>query len=225
MGLVVDLAGSFVLGLLTPLTAVCVLPLYPGFLAYLSQQATDNTPVSFLGVAVTAGVVAFMFGVGLVFTTVLEVSLTRVIGIVSPIAFGVLALVSVLLLLNLDVGRSIPAIEPPTTRYPVASAFSYGFFFGAIVIPCNPAFIAVFFARSFLFSNPIANVLQFLAFGVGIGFPLLALSVVSQRWSRRILRALTSHSGLINRGSGAIMLVVSLYYLFVVFDVLGGLRP
>ena len=33
-----DFGSSFVLGLLTPLTAVCVLPLYPGFLSYLASH-------------------------------------------------------------------------------------------------------------------------------------------------------------------------------------------
>ena len=37
-----DFLTSFVLGLLTPLTAVCVLPLYPGFLAYLSNKLSGN---------------------------------------------------------------------------------------------------------------------------------------------------------------------------------------
>ena len=33
---------SFFLGLLTPLTAVCVLPLYPAFITYLSNQVNKK---------------------------------------------------------------------------------------------------------------------------------------------------------------------------------------
>ena len=43
--MVSDLANlwiSFLAGLFAPLGAVCVLPLYPGFLSYLASQVTDK---------------------------------------------------------------------------------------------------------------------------------------------------------------------------------------
>lgn len=236
---------SFVIGVLTPLTAVCVLPLYPGFLAYLAAQGRRRGPsgvsatktsreaptsasasdtgisVPLLGLLVVAGVVSFMLAVGLVFSTLLEASLTGVVAAVSPIAFVVLALLGVVLLADVDLYGLLPTVEPPTARHPALSAFAYGFFFGAIVLPCNPAFVALFFARSFLFASPLGSLLNFLAFGLGIGAPLLALSLVSVRYGRRIVGALTRHASLVNRVSGAVLLVVSLYYLVAVFDVLG----
>lgn len=50
---------------------------------------------------VTLGVVAFMAAVGVVFTTVLETSLTGVVETVSPVAFGVLAVLGVVLFADL----------------------------------------------------------------------------------------------------------------------------
>lgn len=44
VSLLADLSTSFILGLLTPITALCVLPLYPGFLAYLSNQISGDEP-------------------------------------------------------------------------------------------------------------------------------------------------------------------------------------
>jgi len=40
---ITEFSTAFTLGLLTPLGAVCVLPLYPGFLAFLSKQASGNS--------------------------------------------------------------------------------------------------------------------------------------------------------------------------------------
>ena len=99
---------SFIAGLFAPLAAVCVLPLYPGFLAYLSNQLTGNeSRKSFIiiGLTVTAGVISSMFLFGLIFTTLLQESLTNAIGIISPIAFGILGLVSIFLILNFDIGK------------------------------------------------------------------------------------------------------------------------
>lgn len=215
-----QLAGSFALGLATPLTAVCVLPLYPGFLAYLSNQSTDGPrSTGLLATLVATGVLSFMAATGLVFTTVLETSLTAVVGVVSPVAFGVLGVASLLLLADVEVGRLLPAVTPPQSRHPLASAFGYGFFFGAIVVPCNPGFVAVFFARAFLFGDPAGSLLHFLAFGGGIAAPLVALALVSDRWQSRVLTALTRHRSLVNRATGAVMLAVAVYYLVVVFGV------
>ncbi|WP_396611257.1 cytochrome C biogenesis protein [Haloferax sp. S1W] len=234
MGLAAKLLELFLIGVGTPLTAACALPLYPGFLAYLARQSRlgddDSTrslrgnglPIAVLGGLVTLGAVAFMLAVGVLFSLLLEISLTAVVGVVSPVAFGILFVVSLALLADAKVFARLPTIEPPETRHPALSAFSYGFFFGAIILPCNPGFIALFFARvPVLFDTAAESLLGFLAFGLGIGAPLLAFALVSERYSRQVTRWFARHTTEINRVTGAVMLVVSVYYLLVVFDVLG----
>lgn len=226
MALLAEVAGSFVLGLLTPLTAACVLPLYPGFLTYLAREGErgpgGEAGTGLFGAMVVLGVLAFMTVLGILFTTVLQVSLTAVIGVVSPIAFAVLAVIGIVLLLDLEFA-GVPQVEAPTTGKPLLDAFLFGFFFGAIVVPCNPAYIAVFFTRATLFGSPVESIGNFVAFGLGIGAPLLVFAVASERWSRQVIGTLVRERKWINRGSGAIMLAVSLYYLVVVFRVVPGL--
>jgi cytochrome c-type biogenesis protein len=218
-----DFATSFVLGLLTPLTAACVLPLYPGFLSYLSSQLSGKqggvTPLQ-LGLLVSAGVIAFMMLIGLIFTSILQVSLTNVIGIISPFAFGILAAMSVFLILGFDL--PIPQFSAPITKNPMLSAFTFGFFFGAIVIPCNPLFIAAFFAKSILNPDILLNIVNFLLFGLGISAPLIVFSFISGAASRTVIRFLGRYQRAINLVSGLIMLAVSLYYLIFVFHIFGG---
>ena len=227
MSLLADLAESFVLGVLTPLGAVCVLPLYPGFLAYLANRlagreqkpAAERRTILLIALSVTGGVILFMLSLGLLFTTILQVSLTRVIGVVSPIAFGVLILISVLLLLDVDFTKLLPRARVPRVRSAWLSAFLYGFFFGAIVVPCNPLFIALFFTRSVSVLGFGANLLRFLAFGIGIAAPLVALAALSTTASGAVIGFLTRHRSMINRIAGALMLGISIYYLVFVFRV------
>lgn len=217
-----DILTPFVLGLLTPLTAACVLPLYPGFLAYLSNQLNKkaNRGVIFaISLLIVLGVVLFMFLLGILFTTLFQKSLTNVIGIVSPIAFGILTLISILLILDVDFGKFLPKYNAPVTKNPLWSAFIFGFFFGAIVIPCNPAFLAALFARSLLIQNFATNLLNFILFGLGIGFPLLVLGALVGVKSKEIISFLTKHKTFINRTAGIIMLGISLYYLIFVFHI------
>lgn len=224
---------AFVFGMLTPLTAVCVIPLYPGFLSYLSGQLAGSSKTSgrgeetsrrmlvSFGLIITAGVIFFMLLLGLVFTKLLQVSLTLIIGIVSPIAFGFLIILSLGLIFDVDLAKYLPRGRAPKAKNPYLTAFLYGFFFGAIVVPCQPAFIAALFAIAVSSPDFLVNMLRFLFFGLGIGFPLLLFSAVSTKSSRQIIAFLVGNRRNINLGTGVIMLVVSIYYLVFVFRIFG----
>jgi len=217
-----DLFTSFVLGLLTPLTAVCVLPLFPAFLAYLSNQLTGKESrkhLALFGLIVAAGVISFMFLIGLLFTFFLQISLTEVIGVVSPLAFGVLGIISILLILDVDIGQFFPQVHAPVTKNPFLSAFVFGFFFGAIVLPCNPLFIIALFTKT-ISTNFLVNMANFGLFGIGLSAPLLLFSLLSTTSSKTIISVLTRHKRNINLVSGLFMLVVSIYYLVFVFKVI-----
>jgi cytochrome c-type biogenesis protein len=223
MSLLSAVVTSFTLGLATPLSAVCVIPLYPGFLAFLSNQDEDGHSIALLGVLVALGVIALMAAVGILFTTVLETSLTAVIGLISPPAFVLLGLLGIVLLADLHPQARLPTVEPPQTRHPALSAFAYGAFFGAIVLPCNPGFISVFFARAFLFTDPVSSLANFGAFGLGMAAPLVGLAIASEPWRDRVLGFLTGHRRGVNAVTGAVLVAVSAYYLLVVFEVAGSL--
>lgn len=222
-----DVSTPFLLGLLTPLGAVCVLPLYPAFVASLANQLSTKREshrltIALFGLIMTSGVILFMLLLGLLFTTVLQVSLTRVIEVVSPIAFGILIVISFLLLVNIDMGRLLPRIRVPMVRNPLAKGLINGFFFGAIVIPCNPLFIATMFTRSLLSADFLGNITKFLFFGVGLAFPLVAFALISTAASATVINFLTKYRRIINLIAGGIMLPISVYYLVFVFRIFGG---
>lgn len=215
---------SFLAGLLAPLGAVCVLPLYPGFLAYLAGKVPKKDPkktIILLGVIVTLGVMLSMFIFGLIFTQFLQASLAKAIGVISPIAFIILAVVSVLLIFNVNIGKFFPQTHAPMLKNPFLSSLLFGLFFGAIILPCNPASLIVLFAISTSTMTFVANFLNFVFFGLGMGLPLLLISFISTARSQEVLGFLSQHQRVINIIAGIIMLGVSLYYLIFVFKVVG----
>jgi len=234
MELLVTLWEAFLLGLATPLGAICVLPIYPGFLVYLSGQVSAGQPnrktIFLFGVIITFGVILFMFLMGLVFTTLLEVSLTSIVQIISPVAFLILLIISLVLIIigirslvtgvETDIWKFIPRGRAPIVKNPWASAFLYGFFFGAIVVPCNPGFIAILFVRAVSTIDFLQNVLRFLLFGFGVGFPLLLLAGLSSTATDAIMSFLSRQGKWLNLIAGIIMMTISLYYLIFVFRVL-----
>lgn len=219
----------FWIGVATPLTAVCVLPLYPAFVSYLASAGGGERPRSpaVLGLLVVAGVVSFMAAAGYLFVVLLGVGIeSGFVGRFGPWAFGVLGVIGAVLLADPAGFSRLPSVDPPHADHPYASAFGYGFFFGGIVVPCNPGFIGLFFARqAVLFDAPIPNLVGFLLFGLGIGAPLLAFALLSESFGRRMTRTLARHSDPINRAVGAFLLLVAAYYLVFVFAVLPGPPP
>jgi len=222
------LVEFFLIGVATPLTATCVLPLYPAFVGYLAStsQGEQSRPPALLGAMVVAGVLAFMGLAGVVTVLFLGGSVGIAVRRVSPVAFALMTVVGLLLAVAPGSFSRIPTYEPPHLEYPTASAFGYGLFFGAIVIPCNPATITFFFARATTvlpgLDNGFEAMLGFLVFGLGIGAPLLALAVLSQPFSERLARTLARHSTPINRVVGAFLMLIGLYYLVFIFAVIPG---
>lgn len=224
VSVIANLWLSFLAGLLAPLGAVCVLPLYPGFLAYLAGKVSkkdSKKTIILLSVLVTLGVILSMFIFGLIFTAFLQTSLAKAIGVISPVAFVILAVVSVLLIFNVNIGKFFPQTHAPVLKNPFLSSLLFGLFFGAIVLPCNPASLIVLFAISTSTMSFAANFLNFVFFGLGMGLPLLLISFISAAKSQEVIGFLTKHQRTINIIAGVIMLAVSLYYLIFVFRIFG----
>ena len=129
---------SISLGLLAT-TSPCVLPLYPGFLAYISGgQAGLHNKASryFLGFFVLAGVLTMMLALGGVIA-LLSISVGRALSFLIPLADLVIILFGVLLLLNINPFKRLPQIRVPVLSHPFANAFLYGLLYGPIALPCS----------------------------------------------------------------------------------------
>ena len=213
---------AFIAGLLAPLGAVCVLPLYPGYLVYLANR-TDGFPgrelLARFSLVILAGILLSFFTVGLIITGLLEMSLSAAIGSLSLAAFVILAIISVVLILGVDISRYLPAIQRPRFTNPYRDAFIFGLFFGLVIIPCNPAPLILLFALSTGVTGYLANGILLAAFCAGLAVPLLVVSLLPSPVQQRLMTAVTSHRRAVNAVCGVIMLVLSMYYLLFVFRV------
>ena len=204
---------SFVLGLLA-MTSPCVLPLYPGFLAYLSGQ-TDALSVRrrvLLGPAVLAGVLTMMIALGLLIA-VLAISVGRALAVVIPLADAAILLLGVALLLDRNPFRSLPQVRIPVLRRPLLNAYVYGLLYGPIALPCSGPLVVAIFALSFSVSEALAKLWVFLWFGLGFGVPLLVLSLLSGTLQGRLTRSFARHGRLINGVGGVLLIGVAVYDL------------
>ncbi|UCD02949.1 MAG: sulfite exporter TauE/SafE family protein [Candidatus Aenigmatarchaeota archaeon] len=218
----VELALSFGLGFAANLNP-CVLPLYPGFLSYISSQPGIENKKRFTrvsGFLVLAGVLIFMSIVGFI-TASLGLSITGFVSIASPIAFGVLVILGIILLAGIDLGKLVPKTNTKVMKNPYASALAFGFMYGPIVIPCNAPLVFAVFAYSVGIGGFIGSFLPFLFFGLGLGVPLLIISFLSAARGSWLIKNFVKYHKPINRIAGALLVILGLYELIFVFRVFG----
>jgi cytochrome c-type biogenesis protein len=204
---------SFAFGLLATMSP-CVLPLYPGFLAYLSGQAgTDDGRLRYvLGLFVLGGVLTSMLILGAVMAA-LSVSIGRVLAILIPIAIVVILILGVLLLLNRNPFYRLPQIKVPLLRRPSLNAYVYGLLYGPIAMPCSGPLVVAIFVYSFTFGEAVSKLWVFIWFGLGFGAPLLAISLLSGAVQRQLTLWFARHSRAINVAGGLLLVAIAIYDL------------
>jgi cytochrome c-type biogenesis protein len=202
---------SLLLGLLTT-ASPCILPLYPGFLAYLSGQNEMGRQKYFLGLLVLAGVLSMMLLIGGVIA-LLAIPVGNVLVYLLPLADLLILLLGILLLLNYNPFKSLPQIQLPVMRHPYSNAYMYGLLYGPIALPCSGPMVVSIFALSFTPGELFSQLWVFLWFGLGLGVPLLVLSLLSAAFQRQLTTLFARHSRVVNFVGGLLLVGVAIYDL------------
>ena len=200
---------SLFLGLLTT-TSPCILPLYPGFLAYLSGQDEMGRHKYLLGLFVIAGVLTMMLALGGIIA-LLAIPVGRVLVYLLPLADLVIFLLGILLLLNRNPFKTLPQIQIPVLRHPFMNAYVYGLLYGPIALPCSGPMVVSIFALSFTAGEAFSQLWAFLWFGLGLGVPLLILSFLSAGLQRQLTTLFARHSRIVNFIGGLLLVGVAIY--------------
>jgi cytochrome c-type biogenesis protein len=212
---------SVSLGLLSA-GSPCILPLYPGFLAYLSgaqQAAGSQRGRYFLGFFVLAGVLVMMLVLGLLIALI-SVPVGQALAVAIPAADLLIIGLGVLLLLDRNPFKRLPQIRVPLLSHPYANAFVYGLLYGPIALPCSGAFVVGIFALSLTAGEALGKLAIFGWFGLGFGLPLLALSFLSGATQRWITRQFAQHARLINLAGGLLLVGIGAYDLASNWDMI-----
>lgn len=211
---------SVSLGLLAS-ASPCILPLYPGYLAYLSGAHNGAMGKSrfFLGFFVLLGVLSMMLALGLIIA-LLSLSIGRALSVVIPLADLALITLGVLLLMDKNPFKLLPQLQVPALRNPFANAFVYGLLYGPIALPCSGPLVVGIFAISLTAGEALGRLSTFLWFGLGFGLPLLALSLLSGALARSITRWFAVHARLVNIIGGLLLIGIAVYDLVINWELI-----
>jgi cytochrome c-type biogenesis protein len=203
---------SISLGLLST-TSPCILPLYPGFLAYLSgRQETIQSRVGryALGFFVLLGVLTMMLALGLLIA-LLSVSIGAALSVAIPLADLLIIALGIALLLDYNPFKRLPQIQVPLLKNPYTNAYVYGLLYGPIALPCSGPLVVGLFTYSLTAAEVLSKLSIFFWFGLGFGIPLLALSLLSGAAQRWIVRFFAQHARAVNLVGGVLLIGVGLY--------------
>ncbi len=208
-----EVLSAFTVGLLAA-NSPCVLPLYPGFLAYVSGTATaGRRPRAAIGVLVLSGVLTTMLALG-AGAAYLGVSQAIVLSVLVPVANLALLILGVLLLADRNPFKMLPQMQIPGLAHPYANAFLYGVLYGPLVLPCSAPLVVSIFALSFSAGEALGRLYLFFWFGLGLGLPLLILSLLSAASQRRIVGSLARSARALNSLGGIVLIAAGLYSLW-----------
>lgn len=204
---------SFVLGVLSA-ASPCVLPLYPGYLAYLGAQTHSGRARAnyFLGFFVLGGVLTMMLALGALIA-LLAVSISRTLAVLIPMADFLILLLGVMLVFDRNPFKTLPQIQIPVLRHPFLNAFLYGLLYGPIALPCSGPLLVAIFAVSLTLGEALDKFRAFFWYGLGFGLPLLILSLLSGSLQRQLTVLFARHSRPINVVGGLLLIAIAVYDL------------
>lgn len=209
-----ELFGAFLLGNAAILTNVCLLPLYPGLIAFLAGNAANErakrlTP--WLGVMVLSGVLSLMTAVGLLLY-LLETPFGGLLTWLLPAIYGAVAVLGVLMLFGVNPFARLSGARTPLLQNPLASAYLYGVLLGPMTLPCTgPVVVSAFLLGAGSAAALTSSLLYFFAFGLGFGWPLVLLPFAALPLQRRGVGWLTRNHTLLTRLSGVLLLGIGVF--------------
>jgi len=209
-----ELFGGFLLGNASILTNVCLLPLYPGLIAFLAGNASNDrakAATGWLGLVVLAGVLTMMMLVGFLLY-LLQASFGAVLPWLLPLVYAVIIILGLVMLTGYNPFNRLTTAQAPVFKNPFATAYIYGLMLGPMTLPCTGPIILSAFLLGAGNTAELANGLAyFLAFGLGFGWPLVILPLFALPLQRRATGWLTNNYKTLTRVSGVLLLAIGLF--------------
>ncbi|MBK8434534.1 MAG: hypothetical protein IPL28_26005 [Chloroflexi bacterium] len=210
-----QLFQAFLLGNSAILTNVCILPLYPGLMAFLAgQTAADGRPspaTRWLGFFVLAGVLSLMIVIGGLLY-LLQQSFGPVLVWLLPLIYGAVIGLGLLMVTGRNPFSGLSSRNAFLLSNPYTAAYLYGLLLGPMTLPCaGPIVVSAFLLGAGSAASLASSLLYFVAFGVGFGWPLVLLPFVATAAQRRFTRWMTQNYKLLTQFSGVLLVAIGLF--------------
>jgi len=203
--------GPFGVGLLSA-ASPCLLPLYPGFIAYLaanSRALEGRRATGILGLLVLAGVLATMVVVGLVLVAV-AAPMGPLLAVLTPLVSALLIVLGGLLIAGRNPFERLPGARVPIVANPYGQAFLYGVMLGPLALPCAGPFLVGLLGISLGIADTAGKIGTFVTFGLGFGLPLVLLSFLAGLRARQVVGWIVARHRALEVVAGGLLIAVAI---------------
>jgi len=149
---------------------------------------------------------------------IVAVPIGALLAYLIPLVDGLLILLGVLLLLGRNPFERLPGTQVPIVANPFGQAYLYGLMLGPLALPCAGAFALSLIAYSVGLAETLPRILTFIAYGLGFGLPLVALSLLAGARREEVVRFITRHHRPIEIVGGILLVAVGLGDLILNWD-------
>ena len=105
--------------------------------------------------------------------------------------------------------RRLSTSQAPLLRNPYLTAYLYGLLLGPMTLPCaGPIVLSAFLLGASSFTQLANSLLYFLAFGLGFGWPLVLLPLLTQPFQRQFTQWTTRYYGALTVASGVLLVLI-----------------
>lgn len=212
-----QLLEAFLLGNGAILGNVCMLPLYPGLLAFLAGRTNGTSSgrsTPWLGALVLGGILSLMLLLSLLLWS-LRRSISTVLPVLLPIVYGVVVVLGLLMIVGINPFKQLSSAQTPVLRNPYATAYLYGLLLSPMTLPCTgPLIISAFALGAGNIASLAEGLAYFLAFGLGFGWPLVVLPLFASVGQRRFTTWLAKHNSFLARVSGVLLVLIGVFGLY-----------
>ena len=209
---------GFSLGNAAILTNVCLLPLYPGTVVFLAERfehAGSPKSVRWAGALVFAGVVSSMVAIGGVLY-LLSLTFSDILDWLLPVMYGLVLALGIGMLMDKNPFVRARTAQSPIFASPSLTAFLYGVTLAPMTLPCTgPVVLSAFVVGGVAGTGTlIDNLVYFLFFAMGFGWPLAVLPLLAAPAQRQLTRFFTQHHRAISLISGLMLIGIALFGLW-----------
>lgn len=210
-----ELLTAFTLGNAAILTNVCMLPLYPGLIAFLAGTADKQRgSIRWLGFVVLLGILSLMILLGAVLYA-LQSNFANVLPLVLPIVYALVIILGLLMIFGRNPFKRLTTLQTPVVNHPAAGAYVYGLLLGPMTLPCTgPVILSAFVLGAAGGGSLASELAYFIAFGLGFGWPLVLLPFLAAPLQRNFTRWAASNVMVLNRVSGLLLVAIGLFGVY-----------
>ncbi len=215
--MITQFVSGFGLGAASILTNVCLLPLYPGMIAFLAGNADNERArraMAWLGILVLVGVLTLMLVLGIFFYLIRR-EMSVIFPVLLPLIYITVIVLGVLMLSGRNPFERLTMMQAPILRNPYAMAYVYGLLLAPMTLPCAGPVLTTGLVIAANNASALAEqFVYFLGFGLGFGFPMVLLPLLALPLQRRFVSFLTQHHTMVSRVAGLLLVAIGLFGLY-----------